>query len=57
MVAAKDACELAISYRYILRMLGVVLDGPAVLLGDNQAVVLSSSIPSSQLKKKHLSIS
>ena len=57
MVAAKDACELAITYRYMLRMLGVENDGPATLLGDNQAVVLSSTVPSSQIKKKHLSIS
>jgi hypothetical protein len=41
----------------MLRMLGVEVDGPTTLLGDNQAVVLSSSVPSSQIKKKHLSIS
>ena len=56
MVAARQACELIIEYRYNLRMLGFELDGPTMMLGDNNAVVLSSTIPSSQLKKKHLSI-
>ena len=34
-------------------MLGVRLDGPALLLGDNKSVVLNTSVPSSVLKKKH----
>ena len=37
-------------------MLGVLLDGPALMLGDNKSVILSTSIPSSVLKKKHCSI-
>ena len=56
MVAARIASELIMEYRYNLRMLGFELDGPTVMLGDNNAVVLSTTIPSSQLKKKHLSI-
>ena len=38
---------------YVLRMLGVPLDGPALMLGDNMSVIVNTSIPSSQLKKKH----
>ncbi len=34
-------------------MLGVPLDGPALMLGDNQSVVLNTTVPSSVLKKKH----
>jgi hypothetical protein len=34
-------------------MLRVPIDGPALLLGDNNSVVLNASVPSSILKKKH----
>ena len=37
-------------------MLGVPIDGPTLLLGDNMSVVLNTTIPSSQLKKKHNAI-
>ena len=38
-------------------MLGVPLAGPATMLGDNLSVVINTSVPSSQLKKKHQAIS
>jgi hypothetical protein len=45
---------MIIKMRYVLPMLGVPIDGPALLLGDNNSVgVLNTSIPSSILKKKH----
>ena len=53
LVAARIATELAIEFRYNLRMLGVPLDGPVLMLGDNNSVVLNTTIPSSMLKKKH----
>jgi len=53
MVAARIACELMLETRYCLRMLGVPLDGPALMLGDNLSVVTSTMVPSSTLKKKH----
>ena len=37
-------------------MLGVPVEGPAMLLGDNLSVILSTTIPSSVLKKKHQAI-
>jgi hypothetical protein len=40
-------------YRYSLRMLGVEVDGPCMLFGDNNSVILNTTIPSSMLKKKH----
>jgi hypothetical protein len=57
LVAAKVATELIIEYRYALRMMGAELDGPALLLGDNNSVVLNCSMPTSVLKKKHSAVS
>jgi hypothetical protein len=34
-------------------MLGVDVDGPAMMFGDNKSVVINTTMPSSQLKKKH----
>jgi len=52
-VAARIAAEKLIEYRYKLRMMGVPLDGPAILFGDNKSVVTSCSTLSSTLKKRH----
>ena len=53
MVAARIAVEMIIPMRYFLYMLGVNLEPGSTLVGDNMAVVLSTTIPSSVLKKKH----
>ncbi len=53
LVASCIAGESIIAMRYQLRMLGVPIEGPALLLGDNMSVVLNTTVPSSQLKKKH----
>ena len=34
-------------------MLGVPIDGPTYLFGDNMSMVTSSTVPSSSLKKRH----
>jgi len=47
---------LIMEYRYKLRMLGVPLNSPAIMLGDNMSVVVNASVPSSQLKKKNNAI-
>ena len=52
-VAARTATEQIIDLRYVLRMLGVPLDGPAYMFGDNLSVVTSATIPQSSLKKHH----
>jgi hypothetical protein len=39
-----------------IRSLGVDLEGPTLMLGDNMSVVLNTSVPSSILKKKHNTI-
>jgi len=56
MVTARIACELILEVRYCLRMMGVPVDGPALMLGDNLSVIVSTMVPSSMLKKKHQAI-
>lgn len=53
LVAARIAVDLLIEMRYKIRMLGVPIETPSVMYGDNMSVVLSTSFPSSTLKKKH----
>jgi hypothetical protein len=56
LVASRVGTELILEIRYMLRSLGVALDGPALMLGDNMSAVLNTTVPSSVLKKKHNSI-
>ena len=53
LVAARIATELILEYRNNLRMMGVEPDGPGLMLGDNNSVVLNCTMPNSVLKKKH----
>ena len=56
LVAARIATDMAVETRYTLQMLGVLIDGSVLMLGDNKSVVLNTTIPSSALKKKHNAI-
>jgi hypothetical protein len=56
LVAAQVATDLAVKYRYALLMLGLEVDGPAMMFGNNKSVVINTSMPLSQLKKKHNSV-
>jgi hypothetical protein len=56
LVVSRVATELILEVRYMLRSLGVALDGPALMLGDNMSVLLNTTVPSSVLKKKHNAI-
>jgi hypothetical protein len=56
-VAMCIAMEMLLALRTDLWMLGVPLDGPADLFCDNMSVMLSSTISSSVLKKKHNAVS
>ena len=56
LTAMKQCCEYLRGLRYKLRMLGIPVDGPVLLYGDNQSVLASTSIPESTLKKKSQSI-
>ena len=51
-VVARIATEQIIDLRISLRQLGVPVQGPSFLFGDNQLVVTSSTIPSSLLNKR-----
>ena len=51
LVAAKQAVELILEYRYKLRMMGARVDKSALLLGDNKSVILNTTMPSSVLKR------
>jgi hypothetical protein len=56
LVASSIAKELKPEVRFMLWSLGVSLDVPKLMLGDNMSVVLNTSIPSNVLKKKHNAI-
>jgi hypothetical protein len=55
-VASRISTELILEARYMLWSLGVELDRPELMLGDNMSVVLNTTFPSSVLKKKHNAI-
>jgi len=56
-MALKTGLELLEGLRYKLRMMGVSIGGPAILvMVDNMSVVRNTSVPESQLRKKSNSI-
>ena len=55
--AARTAIEQIDGLRMTLRYLGVPIDGPSYLFGDNGSVVTSSTVPESQLGKRHHALS
>ena len=55
-VAMKNGMECLRGIRYKLRMMGVPVDAPSYIFGDNMSVVTNSSKPESTLKKKSNSI-
>jgi len=56
MVAARIACKLILKIQYKLHMLGIPVDMPVLLLGDNLSMLMNTTVPSSVLKKKHQAI-
>ena len=50
---ARQAVDMILADRFKLRALGVPIAGPAYMFGDNKSVVLSSSIPTHGLTKRH----
>lgn len=51
--AARIAVEQILEIRTTLRYLGIPIEGPSVMFGDNQPVVNSSMDSSFRLKKRH----
>ena len=56
-VAARIATDQIIDLRDCLRYLGVRIVTKAVMFGDNQSVITSSTIPQSALNKRHNALS
>ena len=56
-VAARIATEQIIDLRTTLRYLGVSIQGPSYMFGDNQSVIISSTLPHSCLSKQHNALS
>ena len=55
-IAMKQACEYTRGLRYKLRMMGIPVDEPSFIFGDNQSVLCNTMMPESTLKKKTQSI-
>jgi hypothetical protein len=56
LVTSRIATELILEIRYMLQSLGLELDRPALMFGDNMSVVLNTTVSSIVLKKKHNAI-
>ena len=54
--AMKQCTEYLRGMRHKLRMMGIPVNGPAYVYGDNQSVLANTSFPDSTLKKKSQSI-
>lgn len=55
-VAMKNATEAARGLRYKLRMMGIAVNDPNYIYGDNMSVIHNTQRPESTLKKKSISI-
>ena len=54
--AMRTATEEAVSIRYTLRSLGIPVNEPTKLFGDNLGVIQNASMPEANLVKKHIAI-
>ena len=55
-IAMKQCCEYLRGLRFKLRSMGIPVDAPCYVYGDNKSVLINSSQPFSVLKKKSNSI-
>jgi len=55
-IALRICTEMVEALRYKLRCFGVPVEGPTDVLCDNQSVVTNSSVPTSVLNKRHITI-
>jgi len=56
-VAPRTATEQILDLCLTLRYLGVPIDGPCFMFGDNESVVSTASVPHSKLHKRHNALS
>jgi hypothetical protein len=52
-MAARTTTEQIMDLRYCLCMMGVPIEGSSWMIGDNESVITSSTIPESSLNKWH----
>jgi hypothetical protein len=57
LMAARTATEQIIDLRYTLCMMGIPIDVPSWMFGDNQSVITSCTIPESTLNKQQKALS
>ena len=55
-IAMKQCCEYIRGLRYKLRMMGIPVNLPTYIFGDNQSVLANTTNPHSTLKKKSSSV-
>ena len=55
-IAMKQCCEYVRGLRYKLRMMGIPVEAPTYVFGDNQAVLANITMSHSTLKKKSSSV-
>ena len=55
-IAMKSCCGYVRGLRYKLRMMGIPVELPTYIFGDDQSVLINSSNPHSSIKKKSSSI-
>ena len=55
-IVMKKCFEYVLGLRYKLRMMGIPVDLPTYIFGDNQSVLVNTSNPHSTLKKNLVSI-
>lgn len=55
-LAMKACCEYLRGHRYKLRMMGISLEHPCFVYGDNKSVLCNTTMPDSMLKKKYHSV-
>ena len=56
-VASRTCTEQIIDLRITLRYLGVPVEGPSYMFGDNKTVVDTASFPHGKLHKRHVALS
>ena len=56
-IALKRAVEEAITVRYYLKSMGVLVSKPTIIYGDNMSSIKNTIEPGSPLKKKYLALS
>ena len=56
-IAGKTCVEQIIDLRLTLRYLGVPINGPAMVFGDNKTVIDGGSMPHARLHKRHNALS